>query len=204
MPNRTNPPPRPVASAKPQSSPNDAARRLTLLDAAVLNWLHDAGWPRTDAAALMQALAPLIGQWLLETHPEQLFDRMPSLTERLIRPLPPGRAPTTAAFVTAFARSVIAHAIDDVAMEAQRAGHANVFVALRPYLHVEPSASSLAELGAALHLSQPALAIALSRLRHRLRQRIESGLGLWATSPESRQTLRQQLRQSLIGTEFTP
>jgi hypothetical protein len=204
MPNRSNLPPVTINPARPKPSPTDAARRLALLDTTVLRWLRDAGWPKTDAAAQLQMLAPMIGQWLIEKHPEQLFDRMPALTDRLIRQLPPTRLPATDAFISAFAGSLITHAIDDVAREAQRAGHAHVFAGLRSYLLVEPGPATLAELGAALQLSQAALAIALSRLRHRLRQRIESGLALWATSPESRQTLRQQLRQSLIGTESTP
>jgi len=203
MPGRTNPPPRPVAPPKPQPSPGDATRRLALLDAVVLRWLRDAGWPKADATTQMQALAPIIGQWLVETHPEQLFDRLPSLTDRLVRQILSARAPITATFIGAFARSLIAQAIDEVALEAQHAGHVDVFTGLRPYLHVEPTSAALAALGAGWQMSQPALAIALSRLRHRLRQRIESGLGLWATSPESRHTLRQQLRQSLIGTEST-
>lgn len=204
MPDSSRPSRPPAAPAKPRSSPSEATRRLALLDAAVLRWLRDAGWSKTDAAIQAQALAPLIGQWLIEMPSEQLFERLPSLTDRLIRQLPSTRAPTTAAFMSAFAHGVIEQAIDEVEREAQRAGRAPVFASLRPYLHVKPTSATLAELGVGLQLSLPALAIALSRLRHRLRQRIEAGLGLWATSPESRHTLRQQLRHSLIGTESTP
>jgi len=43
--------------------------------------------------------------------------------------------------------------------------------------------------------------MALSRLRQRLRERVEAALSLWASSVKTRNTLRRQLYESLVGTE---
>jgi hypothetical protein len=205
MPNRpTDLQPLSIASKRPRRPQDDQAHRMALLDATVLRWLHDAGWPQPSAFAHARAVEPLVSQWLGKTHPEKLFDLMPSLADRLGNQLPQSRPLWASGFISAFAHCLIARAVYEVALEARRAGHASIFASLRPYLHSEPTPTDLTDLGATLELTEAALTIALSRLRRRLRERIEAALHLWATSPETRNTLRRQLRESLIGTESTP
>jgi len=193
-----------IASKRPRRPEEDQAHRMALLDGTVLRWLHDAGWPQASASAHARAVEPMMSQWLGETHPEQLFNLMPSLADRLGKQLPQSRPLSASAFISAFAHCLIARAVDEVALEARRAGHAGVFACLRPYLHIEPTPTNLTALGVALELSDAALTIALSRLRRRLRERIEAALHLWASTPETRNTLRRQLRESLIDAESTP
>jgi hypothetical protein len=194
----------PMTSKGAYPSPKEAARRMALLRVAILRWLLDAGWTRASASAQAHALEPSVSQWLAHTAPEQLFDRLPSLAELLRKRLSPTDPLTARAFVNAFAHGMIALAVDEVESEALRAGHAGAFASLRPYLHSDPTPANLAEICSRLQLSQAALAIALTRLRSRLRQRIEAALTLWAASPETRHTLRRKLQQSLIGTESIP
>jgi CRP-like cAMP-binding protein len=166
-----------------------------------VRWLRDAGWPQAGACTSARGLIPTLNQWLNESQPELWFDLLPSLADRLCRQLPQPSALTATAFRNAFAHSIVALATDEVAREARRAGHASVFAGLCPHLHSEPSSLQLTDLAATLELSEGALAMALSRLRQRFRERIEAALALWAPSPEMRNTLRRQLRESLIGTE---
>jgi hypothetical protein len=205
MPDRTSDlPPQSVASRRPRRSQDDLADRSALLAATLERWLHDAGLVQTDAFVHARALDASVSRWLAETRPDFLFQQLPDLASRLARQLTRSDGLSAATFISAFAHSLIAHAVDEVAMEARRAGHASIFAGLRPYLHGEPTAQKLADLGATLELSQAALRIALSRLRRRLQERIGAALALWASSPETRNTLRRQLRESLIGTESNP
>lgn len=196
--------PQTVGSFHPRRLQDNQSRRIALLDASLVCWLQEAGWPQASATTQARSLLPMLHGWLDETPPDQWFDLLPSLAERICEQLPHPCQLTVGAFLSAFARSMIARAMDDVEREARSAGHASVFAGLRPYLLGEASPSQLADLGATLEMSGAALAIALSRLRHRFRERIESALGLWAPNPETRNTLRRQLRESLIDTESIP
>jgi len=116
-----------IASKRPRRPEEDQAHRMALLDGTVLRWLHDAGWPQASASAHARAVEPMMSQWLGETHPEQLFNLMPSLADRLGKQLPQSRPLSASAFISAFAHCLIARAVDEVALEARRAGvtHAN-------------------------------------------------------------------------------
>lgn len=197
-------PPLSILGERKHRQQDDQARRMALLDATVLRWLSGAGMPQASASVHARALAPIVGRWLDDTNTGQQFELLPSLADRLRMQLTPSNPPPAAAFVNAFAHSLVAHAVDEVALEARRAGHANVYAGLHPWLHSNPTPAILAQLGATLRMPQSALSIALSRLRRRLRERIEAALTLWASSPETRDTLRRRLRESLIGTESTP
>jgi hypothetical protein len=183
---------------------DDRIRRIALLEASVMRCLHDAGWPQATASTQAHSLLPALNQWLGENYPDRWFDLLPSLADRLCKQLPQPCPLTSNAFRNAFARSMVTQAVDDVAKEARRAGHASVFAGLRPYLHSEPTSAHLAGLATTLQLSEASLEIALSRLRNRLHERIEAALASWASSKEMRNTLRRQLRESLIGTESKP
>jgi len=203
MPDHHRLPPASKSATSADRHRNQTALRLQLLETAVQRWLLDAGWAQSSTSTNAQAVDSAVTRWLRETASERLFEQLPALADHVAALLPPTQAIKKNAFMTAFARSLIEQAMAEVALEAHRAGHASVFAGLRPYLHGDPTPEELIALGATLKLSQSALVIALSRLRRRLRERIEAALALWATSPETRHTLRRQLRQSLIGPEPT-
>jgi len=195
---------RTTGSTNPQRLRDNASRRIALLEASFTRWMQEAGWPQSTASAQARDLMPMLQLWLDETTAERWFERLPSMAQRICERLPQPCQLTAGAFRSAFAHCMIDSAIADVAREASRAGHAGVFAGLRPYLLREPTAAELVELGATLDLSRAALAIALSRLRHRFRERSDTALGLWAADPETRNTLRRQLRESLLHPESIP
>jgi hypothetical protein len=182
---------------------DDRGRRLRLLDATLAHWLHDAGRSPADPAGQAAGFSPILAQWLHEVPPENPGERLEQLAERL-RARMRAPAPSVEAFIGAFAHGLIAQAVDDVEREARRAGHADVFAGLRPWLHREPADADLEALGARLRVAASTLAFALSRLRRRLRQRMDGELALWASSPESRNTLRKRLHASVLGEEPSP
>lgn len=191
----------------PPGSPRSTAltnvNRRHLLEAAITQWLQAGGIPAATATTAALELAPAAIRWLDASANADPARTLPALGDHLATMAP---APTAnpADFLAAFAHALITQAIDEVAREAQRAGHADTFAALRPGLHAEPAPLQLAAIGARLGLSASALAIARTRLQRRVRQRLDAGLRLWASSPESRQTLRRQLHASLVGQEVSP
>jgi hypothetical protein len=176
---------------------------LELLNLSVLEWLHAGGWLPMAASNQARLLAPQLRQWLAAYQGEKLFEGLLELATVLAERLVPS-GPTPAAFRSAFAHVFLAQVLEAVAMEAHTAGRHEVFVELRPFLHNDPGGSELAHLKMSLQLSDTAIGLALTSLRRRFLERIDAGLTLWAATPESRNALRRQLRECLIGTESTP
>ncbi|MBS0456704.1 MAG: hypothetical protein JSS44_05170 [Proteobacteria bacterium] len=202
MPNQTfDPPNRTVANIHPSDPQADAARRQALLEASTLRWLRDADRDRADARALT---ARTLRDWLRDTPSEHRVERLGELSVALHRQLAPRSTPDAAAFISAFAHTMMETAVAEVEREAACAGHVAWFTALRPFLHVEPTEVQRADLTTRLDGGEAALALALTRLRRRLHERIDAALRLWAPDREARDLLRRRLRDSLIATEPTP
>ena len=195
---------RTIATLHSRDPRADAARREALLEASVIGWLCAAGHDRASARTSAQELSASLRAWLHETAPERRVERLPALAEALARQLAPQPAPPVEAFLSAFAHALLESTVAEIEREAARAGHAEWFGVLRPFLHREPTTAQRAELATHFDAAGNTLALALSRLRHRLHQRIDVALALWAPDREARDLLRRRLRDSLLATERTP
>ncbi len=178
----------------------DAARRDVLLEASVVLWLRAGG--RDPSAA--SRFAPIWRDWLQSTPAAQRVEHLPELGSRLAARLADPPRPPAAAFLNAFAQALLDTAVAEVEREADRAGHGAWFDSLRPCLHRDPDPAQRDDLAVRLGASPSTIALALTRLRHRLRQRIESALSAWAPDPDSRDLLRRRLRDSLTLQEAAP
>lgn len=213
MPNQSfDPPTRTYAAIHrhdPQSLPRtrsgaDAARRQALLEASTVHWLRDAERDRAGANDVTPRQLETLRDWLRTTPAEHRIERLPELADALCRQLAPRSAPDAGAFMSAFAHTMMDTAVAEVEREAARAGHAEWFAALRPFLHAEPTQAQRADMTSRLDGDEAALALALPRLRRRLHERIDAALRLWAPDRAARDLLRRRLRDSLIATEPTP
>lgn len=178
------------------------AHRLVLLDQVIGRWLGIESGRGAGAPAGNRVLGTTVTRWLHTAGDVPLFELFPVLVAELQRQLPSARGRAAADFDKAFAGQLLKEACAEVTREAGRAGRAEVFVCLKPYLYVDPVGTEWAQLADPLQLSPEAIELALGSLRRRLRERVEAALYLWANTPDSRDTLRRQLRAAL--TEQTP
>ena len=107
----------------------------------------------------------------------------------------------TAEAAPALAHALMTQATEDVAREAQRAGHAQTYGALQPWLQRPLPPAEASDLGLRLGRSADDLQRALIRLRRRFRQRIEAGLALCSADAAQRTRLRRQLHAALSSGE---
>jgi hypothetical protein len=173
-----------------------AADRTALLRATLATWLGRAEGRAPDPSRV-----------------EALLDGWPDALPEVTEPLPArlyahaaarnaGVDPGPGALACALAQALADRATADVAREAARAGHAEAFAALRPWLHrALPEADAVAIAARLGGLPPAALATALRRLRGRYRQRIEAGLALCSASSHGRAELRRQLHAALVDLE---
>lgn len=205
MPQSTfDPPTRSTATLHRRDPHAEAARREALLEASMSIWLQAAGWDRSATRAAVDAHAGWLQAWLRDTAPAQRVERLAGLADDLARRLAPCATSPAANFLAAFARAMLATAVAEVEREAARAGHGGWFTSLRPFMHRDPDAAQRAELAAQFDAAGHTLDRALSRLRHRLHQRIEAALAAWAQDRAVRDALRRRLRDSLTGKESSP
>ena len=174
------------------------AQRVLHLDQALRRWLDlEAGSTEGD-----RLLGTRIARWLQEAGEGPVFGQLPGLLAELQRSLPAARDKDMADFDRDFAAALTGQALAEVAREAGRAGRAEIFVCLKPYLQHSPTPLELAQVAQALALAPQAIELALAGMRRRLRGRIEAALDLWSDTPESRDTLRRHMRAA--SREGTP
>lgn len=148
------------------------------------------------------SLHDALPKWLDEADPAARCDLLVSLSDALQRACPESAACfSEPALASAFARSLLKQAQQEVATEAARAGHANSYDTLSNWIEQKADSAILHSLGQAMGRSPADLRTALGRLRSRFLQRVESGLGDWCSSPGTRQTLRRRLRDALLTSE---
>ena len=95
-----------------------------------------------------------------------------------------GASSPEAAYQRSFAMEVLERALNKLKAEARQAGHREMFDALQPYLSQEPVAGEYELISQRLHMRPMALAIALKRLRQRLRELAGRELADTVASPE--------------------
>lgn len=102
--------------------------------------------------------------------------RFQSLDENTARGLASGDTPERA-FERAWARAVLGAALARLRDEAEEAGKLAMFERLSPFLVERPDATDYARLAAELNLRRNTLAVAVHRMRHRLRDLVREELG---------------------------
>lgn len=194
----------------PSSSPGlrgqRAAQRLRLFAAALETWLAARGATGAQRDTARRGLGPALAAWAADAG-----GRSPDCLEAFAafvasRPeLSAWRTPDAGTpLAAAVARAVLAQATADVAREASRAGHADVFRALAPWVGKPLPADHARRLAGELGLPVVALERALTRLRRRWRQRIDAGLALCSPAGARRDALRARLHAALVDGETQP
>jgi len=198
-------PPENPAGKYPRRSEPAHLRRLNLLHASFDGWLATCQLAATTQQQCLRAVGPAIDAWPPAKTMALADDFLPGYTRLLaesLNGLDLPQQPTLATVTAAFARSLVALAATEVEREARRAGHDDIFQALRPFLEQQLANDDTARLCVKTGLGTAALNKALARLRLRFRQRIDSGLALWS-SPSTRADLRRRLHAALIYKETT-
>lgn len=95
-----------------------------------------------------------------------------------------GAVSPEAAYQRSFAMEVLERALNKLKAEARQAGHREMFEALQPYLSREPVAGEYEAIALRLHIRPMALALALKRLRQRLRDLAGRELADTVASPD--------------------
>lgn len=103
------------------------------------------------------------------------------------------------AFEHAWARTVIQHALERLMAESEQAGRAALFRRLRPFLLDKPDAEDYASAARELALRRNTLAVAVHRMRSRLRQLIQRELAQTVTARSDLKTEMRALREALGG-----
>lgn len=103
-------------------------------------------------------------------------------------------------FERAWAHTVIARALERLEAESVRNGKAALFGRLRPFLVEAPDANDYAALTAELGIRRNTIAVAVRRLRLRLRELIRAELSETVASPADLAEELHALRESLGGT----
>ena len=80
------------------------------------------------------------------------------------------RGPPEQAFQRSYALVVLERSLERLREEAQSAGHLDMFHALKPFLARDPPAAVFERIALCLHLRHVTVALALKRLRQRLRE----------------------------------
>ena len=174
--------------------------RLNHLDQAIRRWLGSDAASGAAASAVERLLGTTVSRWLDSIDDGPVFERLPTLVAELQAQLPAAQIRTAAEFDAAFAGLLVEQAFGEVAREAGRSGRAVVFVCLKPYFQENPSAPELVQLAQMLAVSPEAIELALGSMRRRLRGRVAAALDLWASTPDSRDTLRRHMRAALKET----
>lgn len=107
----------------------------------------------------------------------------PDLEDRNLRDNA-GAVSPEAAYQRSFAMEVLERALNKLKAEARQAGHREMFEALQPYLSREPVAGEYEAIALRLHIRPMALALALKRLRQRLRDLAGRELADTVASPD--------------------
>jgi RNA polymerase sigma factor (sigma-70 family) len=88
-----------------------------------------------------------------------------------------------AAFERDWANALLREALDGLQAEAAAAGKLELFVALKPFLFEPPDGAEYAAVAARLGLRRNTLAVAIHRLRQRLRERVHAELAETVADP---------------------
>jgi len=103
------------------------------------------------------------------------------------------------AFMRQWALTVLSRAMNALALEASAAGKSELFAALRNYLIESPDDDAYARLAASFGMRANTLAVAVHRLRQRLRACVRAELQDTVSSDEELQVELDTLRQVLGG-----
>lgn len=191
---------------QPSTSTLRRRRQRALLLSALLHSAPALRQTRTPTQALRleRALDDALDAWPPASPAEaSLLTTLVSMMRKALASAGVGDA-TPSELGAALARALMAQANDDIAREAMRAGHAEAFAALQPWLEREIDPATTEALGRQLAREPGDLDLALARLRRRYRQRIESGLALWSADAGQRNQLRRQLHAALALEEPQP
>lgn len=127
----------------------------------------------------------LAGDWRASIAREDSAPLVPpaDLEDRNLRDNSTAPSPE-AAYQRSFAMEVLERALHKLKAEARQAGHHEMFDALQPYLSQDPVAGEYELIAQRLHMRPMALAIALKRLRQRLRELAGRELADTVASPD--------------------
>lgn len=106
--------------------------------------------------------------------------------------------PPDLAFQRAFALEVLARALDGLRAEACQTQHESMYDALAPFLGREPAPGQCEEAARALHVRPLAVAVALKRLRQRLRELADAELADTVSSADEFRDEQQALMAILL------
>jgi hypothetical protein len=203
MSDRSTLPPWHTRSEPRQLLPQERVR-VALLASAVRRRLLHTGCSPAEMELRMADVHATLDEWIGDAGSSPALRKLSALAHSLRTVLPPPALLATNDLLVAFGQSVIAQAFEDIEREARRAGHTDLFAALNEHIRSAPSSAQLTALCITLRIPEAAALMALTRLRRRFRQRVDSLLGDWAADAELRNTLRSQLRASLAPQEPTP
>lgn len=108
------------------------------------------------------------------------------------------------AFERAWAATVIEHACARLHAEAERAGRLALFERLAPFLGEPPDASDYRRIGTELSLRPNTVAVAVRRLRLRLRELVREEIAGQTGSAEAAELELQALRAALLAEPAAP
>lgn len=103
------------------------------------------------------------------------------------------------AFERAWALTVLHTALEHLQVEAEQAGKRDLFNALREFLVERPDEADYARVAQALGLRRNTLAVAVHRLRHRLRALLEAELAHTTAGKGDFEEEMRQMRAALAG-----
>ena len=113
--------------------------------------------------------------------------------------LPTSEANPERAFERAWALVVLNAALRRLRSEAEQAGKGELFNTLREFLTERPDEADYARAAATLNLRRNTLAVAVHRLRHRLRELVRAELAQTAAAKGDLETELGELRAALAG-----
>ena len=165
----------------------------------------DAHWQHPPAGHFRRFLlgelnAFLAGDWrTLATGADTGYPAPPSdLEDRNLRDNA-GAASPEAAYQRSFALEVLARALQKLRAEAHQAGHREMFEALQPHLSQDPVPGEYEAIAQRLRIRPMALALALKRLRQRLRDLAARELADTVASPDDLAAEQAALLAALRG-----
>ncbi|HZX91637.1 MAG TPA: sigma factor [Rudaea sp.] len=125
---------------------------------------------------------------------DALADEAPSGADWLINSASPERA-----FERSWAIAVLDAAMTRLRQEAEQAGKGALFEQLREFLTERPDEADYARAAAALNLRRNTLAVAVHRLRHRLRELVREELAQTTACKDDLDVELRELRATLSG-----
>jgi hypothetical protein len=189
---------------RPSREPSSLRQqRLALLQHTLRHCLESA---QANSSSQLIELERAASVWLEAQDPGLRTEPLASLARALqdAAPATLHAALALPCLIRSFGHSLLRQAQQDVANEAQRAGHGASFEALAGFVQQPDDAEAFTHLSLRLERSPGDLQTALKRLRHRFLQRVDAGLALWSNSAEGRRALRRQLHAILTHAEPKP